>query len=318
MTVLILGGTGQVGQALQDEITRRRAKSCPMAQALQILTPTRQQLPLDDLDALQDFLTDHAPRLVINAAAYTAVDSAEDNPEKAKKLNADLPAILADFSKKTGAHSVHYSTDYVFDGKKTGLYTEKDTPQPLNVYGRTKWQGEQHLLEKECSAWVFRTSWVYSPYGSNFVRTIEKLAQKKEQLSVIHDQKGAPTSAECIAKATWHCLNRGFSKNLGTFDAQFLRQTAGLYHLTCTGLTNWFEWSKRIVQCVQDAGKLSLLQPQNIQPIWASAYAPGTILAQRPLNSGLNTEKITQTFHLNLPSWEEEWSRLAPRFFSPK
>lgn len=297
---LLLGSTGQVGSALQRALP-------PLLQKHQatLVTPTRAQLDLTHTGQVNAFLQNLQPTCILNAAAYTQVDAAEDNIDEARLLNVDLPACLGAYSAEYNIPFVHYSTDYVFDGTKAEPYIEEDIPNPLNVYGKTKHAGEKALLKTHAPAWIFRTSWVYSPYGKNFVHTIKKLAQQRTSLDIIDDQTGAPTSAQLIADITLHVLTHYFENPS--------RCPQGLYHLTSQGHTSWHAWAKLIVTEAQQRDS-SVCAPQNINPIKTQDYTHAKAL--RPLNSCLDTHKLMRDFNITLPLWRGDFNALLPSFFT--
>lgn len=275
LKILITGGTGQVGFELQRSL---------MLQG-QVLVPDRRQLDLLDSSALEAYLHTHQPDLIINAAAYTAVDKAESEPEKALRLNAGLPAQLADFAKANNLLLVHYSSDYVYPGTGTAAFSEEAKTGPLGVYGQTKLEGDQAIITSDCQYLIFRTSWVYSARGHNFMKTMLKLAQEKETLSIVNDQFGAPTPARLIAAVTTLAIERQLAK--------------GLYHLAPNGETSWHGFAQAIFANAQSAG-----WPLNVKQVGgipSSAYSTPAI---RPLNSRLKLNKLEQALGIDLPDWQ--------------
>ena len=282
MKILLLGSNGQIGTHLQKSLAGiGEIKPC-----------TRKDCDLTSLKKLQKLIQEYAPNIIINAAAYTNVDKAESEFQKVQAINVDAVELMAQMAKNLGAILIHYSSDYIFDGTKTTPYTEGDKANPLSVYGLTKFQGEEKIKNSGCSYLILRTSWIYSPHGSNFVNTIIRLAKEKETLSIVNDQIGAPTSAEFVAEITAQCLKNGInSKNTGT------------YHLTAENSVSWYEFAKYILNYLQNKGVNFRLNPNNIIPITAKEY---NLPATRPQNSTLNTELIKKTFALQISSWENQ------------
>jgi dTDP-4-dehydrorhamnose reductase len=237
-----------------------------------------------------------APDVIVNATAYTAVDRAEVEPERARLINAEAVALLAAAARRIGAWLVHYSTDYVFDGTKTAPYLETDAPAPLSVYGATKHRGDVAIAESGCAHLIFRVSWVYADGGNNFARTTLRLAREKNALQVVGDQLGAPTSARLIAAATADAVAR-----LGRgADAPL---SPGLYHLAAAGAVSRADYARFIVAAALRRGATLALGPEAIQAVPTAAYpSPAT----RPLNSRLDTAKLRSALALELPDWQED------------
>ena len=282
MKMLLTGVQGQVGSAL-----------LPLLPVLgTVVGLDRTHLDLADPDAVRAAVLAHRPQVILNAAAYTAVDRAETEPGLAHAVNAVAPGILAETARHIGAALIHYSTDYVFDGSASRPYTETDTPHPLGVYGQSKWQGEQAVLASGAPALVLRTSWVYSLHGRNFLRTMLRLGKERDSLQVVDDQWGAPTWAGSLARATTHILHQALEA--GDFHA-FLEQHSGIYHMTNGGATTWFDFARAIFA----------LRPEctaRVTPIPASAWPSP---ARRPANSRLDNRKLLEHFHCRLPDWED-------------
>ncbi|MFZ2388822.1 MAG: dTDP-4-dehydrorhamnose reductase, partial [Polaromonas sp.] len=237
------------------------------------------------------------PDIIVNAAAHTAVDKAESEPELARTINALAPGILAQEAHKLGAWLVHYSTDYVFDGSGSQPWVESDTPAPLNVYGQTKLEGEQ-LIAVHCkNHLIFRTSWVYAARGGNFAKTMLRLAQERERLTVIDDQWGAPTGAELIADVTAHAIRHVLQRP----------QDAGLYHLAASGETTWNGYAKRVLAQARQAKFAIKIIAQEVAPVPASDFPTP---AKRPHNSRLNADRLQATFGLSLPAWQQGVDRM--------
>jgi dTDP-4-dehydrorhamnose reductase len=227
------------------------------------------------------------------------VDKAESEPEKAHAINAEAVSVLADEANRLDAWLVHYSTDYIFDGEKATAYEEDDLPNPLSVYGRTKWQGEQAIRERHAKHLIFRTSWVYTARGSNFVKTILRLAKEREKLSVVADQFGAPTSAELLADMTALALHQ-ISRD------ERPAALAGTYHLVAQGETTWHAYARYVVKTAKECGVVVKAGPEEILPISTEAYV---LPARRPRNSRLSTAKLSRTFGVQLPDWQDHVRR---------
>ena len=291
MNILLLGKGGQVGWELQRSLA-----------VLGHVTA----LDHDSTDHCGDFANPEGiaatvralkPDVIVNAAAHTAVDKAESEPELARLLNATTPGVLAREAAALGAWLVHYSTDYVFDGSGTRPWVETDTPAPLSVYGRTKLEGEQLIQQSGAKHLILRTSWVYAARGGNFAKTMLRLAKERERLSVIDDQRGAPTGAELIADVTAHAVRQVLRTGSGY----------GLYHLAAAGETSWHGYASQVVETVRRLQPELELKVQAIDPVPTSAFPTP---ARRPHNSRLNTTRLQQTFGLTLPPWQQGIERL--------
>jgi len=269
--ILLTGGTGQVGYELQTTL-----KSLGT-----VWVPSRQEFALSDPESLREKIQAYQPDLIVNTAAYTAVDQAESEPELAHIINAEAPRVMAEEAHKFGIPLIHYSTDYVFDGMKTGPYTEEDEPNPLNVYGETKLEGERAIQQAHDQYLILRTSWVYSPTrGKNFYRTMLRLFQEKEEIRVVDDQTGAPTSAQFLAEKTAEILSQLKAKEQG-------EDRWGLYHLTESEVMSWYGFAQKIAQ---DAVAMNLnLKIKKIWPIPSSEFE---MAAKRPCNSQIDCSKI--------------------------
>ena len=286
MKILLTGRTGQVGYELERSL-----------QGLgEIVAVDRSRMDLADLDSVRNTIREVRPGLIVNPAAYTAVDQAEKEPELAMRVNGDAPGVMAEEAAKLGAAMIHYSTDYVFDGTKTGAYTETDAPCPVNVYGRSKLAGEQAIQVSGIPHLIFRTSWVYGLRGKNFLLTIRRLAQEREKLRIVNDQHGAPTWCRSIADVTAHVVARlshaGSSVGL---DHDLLRANGGVYHLAAQGQTTWYGFAQTIV------AHKSINKKPAVMPINTQDYP---LPARRPANSVLSCERLMSTF-CGLPTWEE-------------
>jgi len=278
MKILVTGCHGQVGHALTQHL-----------QGLgEIHALGREQLDLSRPESIRAVMQSLQPAMVINAAAYTAVDQAESEEALALRINAEAPGILAEEAKKIGASLIHYSTDYVFDGSKQGAWAEDDPVSPLSAYGRSKLTGERAIAATGASHLIFRTSWVYGLHGKNFLLTMLRLAQSRDSLSIVDDQIGAPTWSHTIAEATANIV-RHFPQ------AEQIAELSGIYHLCASGHTSWFGFAQAIFS------HPAVHQLPALQAITTAQYPTP---ARRPANSVMNTEKFRQCFS-DLPSWQE-------------
>lgn len=296
MKQLLLGKNGQVGWELQRSLA-------PLGEVIAL---DRQSVNVDgnglcgdvsDLQALAQTIRSVRPDVIVNAAAHTAVDKAESEPDLALRLNAEAPEVMAQEAKNLGALLVHYSTDYVFDGSGSAPRKEGDVTGALSVYGRTKLEGEQRIAATNCRHLIFRTSWVYAARGGNFAKTMLRLAQEREALSVINDQWGAPTGADLIADVTAHAV-RHVSAHEGD---------GGLYHLVAAGETNWHAYACHVIERAQS------LRPDLDWKVQSIAAVPTTAFptpAVRPLNSRLDTQKLQAAMQLHLPAWQQGVERM--------
>lgn len=287
--ILITGKNGQVGWELQRSL----------ASFGQIVAMDSNDMDLADSDSIHRTIRNIRPDIIINPAAYTAVDKAESEPELANAVNGVAPGILADEAQKLGAVMIHYSTDYVFDGSKPAPYTENDVPNPQSVYGRTKLAGEQAVRMSGCKHIILRTSWVYGVHGGNFVKTILRLAKDRSELRIVADQFGAPTWARDLAQATASALTHwqkiDLDMNLG-----------GLYHLTAAGRTNWHQYAEEIVLMARKYDSSLAAKPLDIRAITTQEYP---LPATRPVNSVLANDKIRETFGIMLPAWQHSLAK---------
>ncbi len=288
MKILILGSNGQVGWELQRSLA-------PIGT---LLSCDRRVANLDAPESLRAIVRDYCPQVIVNAAAYTAVDKAETDEAAARRINTDAVAVLAEEAKSTDAWLVHYSTDYVFDGTSPGRYQEDDATNPLSVYGETKLAGEQAIREQTGNHFIFRTSWVYADRGNNFVKTMLRLACERDELSVVYDQIGAPTHAALIADVTAHVLHQTLS---GRAVSQ--RALSGTYHLAAAGETNWHAYACYAIEQASKLGMNLKLTPDSVKAIPSEAYKA---TATRPKNSRLNCGKIEKSFNLTMPHWEQQ------------
>jgi dTDP-4-dehydrorhamnose reductase len=304
--ILLLGKNGQVGWELQRSlaplghvIALDREGLAPAQAALLGLPPIDQPLcgNLTDLEGLARTVHALRPQVIVNAAAYTAVDKAESDPDLARRINAEAPGVLAEAAHDVGAWLVHYSTDYVFNGSGHTPWQEGDATGPLNVYGHTKLEGEQRIVQAGRQHLIFRTSWVYAARGGNFAKTMLRLAKERERLTVIDDQFGAPTGADLIADVTAHAIR------------QVLRtgQGQGTYHLAAAGETNWHGYAQHVITQAKKLQPGSDWKVQAVEPVPSSAFPTP---AQRPHNSRLNTAPLQSTFGITLPPWQQGVNRL--------
>lgn len=285
MRILVTGRNGQVGYELERSL-----------QGLgEVIAVDREQMDLADLDRLRASLRDLRPDLIVNPAAYTAVDQAEKEPELAMRINGEAPGVIAEEARRLGAAVIHYSTDYVFDGTKSGPYTEDDTPSPLNVYGRTKLAGEQAIAAAGVPHLILRTSWVYGNRGKNFLLTVRRLAAEREELRIVDDQYGAPTWCRTIADTTAHIVaGLGAGPRNARIDADRWQDRSGIYHLTAQGRTSWHGFAQAIVDHRSTERKPAVI------PIATKDYP---LPARRPANSVLSCSKLTDAF-CQLPAWD--------------
>ncbi|MEI2415951.1 dTDP-4-dehydrorhamnose reductase [Orrella sp. JC864] len=285
-TFLLIGKTGQLGFELQRSL----------AVLGNVVALGRQDADLSRPDSLRAVVRRVQPDVIVNAAAYTAVDKAEDEAELAQLVNGKAPGVLAEEAAALNALMVHYSTDYVFDGRKQGLYSETDPTNPLSSYGRSKLAGEIEVRSVCPRHLIFRTSWVFGAHGANFLKTALRLVQQRDSLKIVADQHGAPTAASLIADITAQVSSRFLANRHAVTDFPF-----GTYHLAADGETTWHGYALMVATLAQQAGLRLKVAPQAIEAIPTSAYP---LPAQRPFNSRLDTRKLRESFHLHLPSWE--------------
>lgn len=299
LKILLTGKNGQVGRELISSLQ-------PLGDVVAV---GHAELDLTKPDEIRKIIGDIRPQLIVNAAAYTAVDQAESEEAIARAVNADAPGLMAEEAKKIGAALVHYSTDYVFDGTKTTPYLETDPTNPINAYGRTKLAGEESIRNSGAPYMIFRTAWVYGKEGKNFLRTILRLATQREELRVVADQIGAPTSSGDIAIATTEVLSRIYSPK---GNALAFSDVSGTYHMTAGGQTDWHEFAKAILE--EAAGNTEdpwfalatdkkPLITRSVVPIPATEYPTP---AKRPTYSVLSNEKLARTFGIQLTGWRSQ------------
>ncbi|MBI5626731.1 MAG: dTDP-4-dehydrorhamnose reductase [Nitrosomonadales bacterium] len=291
MKILLFGKNGQVGWELQRSLA-------PLGE-LVALDSDSQELCGDftDLKGITNTIREATPGVIVNAAAHTAVDKAESEPELVRTINAFAPGVLAQEARRTNAWLVHYSTDYVFDGSGDKPWLETDATAPLSVYGATKLEGEQLIRQANCLHLIFRTSWVYGARGGNFAKTMLRLAQERDSLNVINDQVGAPTGAELLADVTAHAIRTALQRP----------EVSGLYHLVAGGETSWHGYASFVLDFARRAGIPLKVLPDAIHPVPTSAFPTP---AKRPHNSRMDTTKLQNTFGLNLPMWQAGVARM--------
>ena len=286
--ILLLGASGQLGMQLATHLHGHG----------DFTALSRAELDLSDIDAVRAAVRNAAPQIVINAAAYTAVDKAESAPDIAALINGVAPAAIADELVSSGGWLIHYSTDYVFDGSGTAPWRETDLPAPLNAYGRSKLEGEEAIAATGAKHIILRTSWVYAAQGRNFLHTMLRLGCERGELKIVSDQIGAPTSAEALTQATLAVLRRLEGNGLagGGLDSVEIDRLSGVYHLACAGETSWYGFAEAIFVAFADRQKAPRLIP-----ILTEAYPTPAV---RPRNSRLDCGKFTQTFGYAMPNWQ--------------
>ena len=294
MKILLTGRNGQLGWELERALA-------PLGE---VHACDRQSLDLADPDRIVALVRELKPALIVNPAAYTAVDKAESEPDAAYAANARAPGILAEEARRLDALLVHYSTDYVFDGTKTSPYTEADATHPLGVYGASKLAGEQAIAAVGGRHWVFRTSWVYAPRGKNFLLTMLRLAREGKPLRVVADQYGAPTSAAMLARATVQAVALAFPEAAGAMNPRptptdpvrrgFTAPPSGIYHMTAAGRTSWHGFAEAIMRACG--------LPNTVAPNPSSDYP---LPAKRPANSVLDNTRLQTAFGIHMPTWED-------------
>jgi len=292
MKILLLGKNGQVGWELQRSLA-------PLGEvvALDFDSPGPLTADFSAPESLAATVRAVAPQIIVNAAAHTAVDKAESEPDFARALNAASPAVLAREAKALGAWLMHYSTDYVFDGSGTTPWSETSPTGPLSVYGLTKLEGEEAIRASGCLHLIFRTSWVYAARGGNFAKTMLKLAKERERLTVIDDQVGSPTGADLLADLTAHALRASLQRP----------ELGGTYHAVAQGETSWHGYARHVIEFARARGEPIQVAPGAIEPVPTSAFPTP---ARRPGNSRMNTRKLRETFDLSLPAWQSGVERM--------
>jgi dTDP-4-dehydrorhamnose reductase len=292
MKILLLGKNGQVGWELQ-----RSLAVLGHVVALDRRGAGELVGDMQDLAGLVRTVKAVRPDVIVNAAAYTAVDKAESEPDVPQAINAEAPGTLAREAAALGAWLVHYSTDYVFDGTGTSPWSEDSPTGPLSVYGSTKLAGEQAIRASGCQHLIFRTSWVYAARGNNFAKTMLRLAKERDELRVVSDQLGAPTGAELLADGVTHAIRAARANS----------SLAGTYHLAASGETSWWEYARFVIEHARAAGAPIRVAADAVLPIQTADYPTP---AKRPLNSRLATSKFTEAFHLTIPPWREGVARM--------
>jgi dTDP-4-dehydrorhamnose reductase len=290
MNILLTGKNGQVGFELQRALA-------PLGTVHAVGSA---DCDLSDANALRALIQSVKPQLIVNPAAYTAVDRAESEPEKARAVNTVAPGVMGEEAKRLGAAVIHFSTDYVFDGTQATPYAESDAVGPQSVYGQTKLDGERALAQATPHHIILRTSWVVGAHGGNFAKTMLRLAADRDELKVVADQFGAPTSAALLADVTAHLARQIQREGAAGFPF-------GTYHLAAAGETSWHEYAQFVIGEAINAGKAIKATPERVLPIPAAAYPTP---AKRPQNSRLNTSKIQRTFGLELPHWRSGVSHI--------
>lgn len=296
MKILLFGKGGQVGWELQRSLA-------PLGEVVALDFDSKEHCgDLTDLDGIARTIRDVAPDVIVNAAAHTAVDKAESEPELARTINALAPGVIAQEAKRNHAWLIHYSTDYVFDGSGDQPWLETDPIGPLSIYGSTKLEGERLIQQSGCKHIIFRTSWVYAARGGNFAKTMLRLARERDKLSVIDDQIGAPTGADLLADVTAHAIR----------TAQQRPEVVGLYHLVAGGETSWHGYASFVLAHARKAGMELKVTPDAVQAVPTSAFPTP---AKRPHNSRMNTNKLQRTFGLILPHWQFGVTRMLDEIF---
>lgn len=279
--ILILGGNGQVGFELQRSFA-------PFGE---VRAPSRSEVDVSDLDAVVAFIAAYQPQVILNAAAWTAVDKAEAERDAAMRLNAELPALLAGKASTLNATLVHYSSDYVYPGDGEQFWSEDSPTAPLSVYGESKLAGDEAVLTSDCRHLVFRTSWVYAARGNNFMKTMLKLGRDRDMLNIVNDQIGAPTPARLIAQLTCEALRQNIK--------------GGLYHLAPQGTTSWHGFAQSIFRLAIEQGEVLAIDPETLGGIPTADYPTP---AARPLNSRLSLAKLENALGLTMPDWQSQLS----------
>lgn len=289
MKILLLGASGQLGTELNRQL--------PLI--AEIKAYTRSELDITDTQAVIETISSFKPNVIVNAAAYTAVDNAEEEKSLAYAINSDAVAVLAQQAAKQGAWLIHYSTDYIFDGEKTAPYTEMDAPNPINVYGASKLAGEEFIAASNCNHFIFRTTWVIGKDGRNFAKTILRLATQRDSLTVISDQYGVPTSPSLITNVTIDAIRA---------IKQQKAWPSGAYNLAPLGVSTWYEIAQTLIIMAKENGVPLTISAEDILAITTDEYPTP---AKRPLNSQLETQKLSQQLSFHLPYWKDDFSAVA-------
>ena len=297
MKILLLGKDGQVGWELQRALA-------PLGEVIAVGRHSADvRADFTDPEALAATVRAIAPQVIVNAAAHTAVDKAESEPQIARLLNAEAPAVLAREVRSLDAWLVHYSTDYVFDGSGSTPWSEESTTNPLSVYGRTKLEGEDAIRASGCRHLIFRTSWVYAARGANFAKTMLRLARERDRLTVVDDQLGSPTGADLLADLTAHAIRHARGKP----------QAGGTYHAVANGVTSWHGYARHVIGFARAHGEQLAVSDDAIEAVPSSAFPTP---AARPHNSRMDTRKLRETFDLTLPSWQSGVERMLAEVLS--
>lgn len=295
MKILLLGANGQVGWECRRSLSTMG----------ELEIHDRVTADFSQLKQLQQVVRQASPDIIVNAAAYTAVDQAEADEEAAFRINAEAVAVLAEEAKKLKACLMHYSTDYVFDGTREGFYLEDDETNPQSVYGKSKRDGEQAIMESGCSYFILRTSWVYALRGNNFAKTMIRLARERDELKVVDDQVGAPTSAELIADIT-ALLLYNIRKH-----GNFAEKHSGIYHLVAEGEASWFDFAKTVLAKAEELGLPMKIKAQDIKTINTSDFPRP---AKRPANSRLNNRKLKMLLNIEIPDWHHHADKMVTEY----
>ena len=291
MKILLFGKNGQLGWELQRSLA-------PLGEVVALGSDSATLCGnFTNLDGIVQTIRNVAPDIIVNAAAHTAVDKAESEPDLACAINSLAPATLAMEAKRLGAWLVHYSTDYVFDGSGQTPWVETDPTNPLSVYGKTKLDGENAIRDSGCQHLIFRTSWVYAARGGNFAKTMLRLGKERDRLTVINDQFGAPTGADLLADVSAHAIRTALQRS----------DVSGLYNLVAGGETSWHGYARFVLDLARQQGVELKVPPDGVEPVPTSAFPTP---AQRPKNSRLNTSKLKSTFGLTLPDWQAGVARM--------
>ncbi|MEG2029350.1 MAG: dTDP-4-dehydrorhamnose reductase [Janthinobacterium sp.] len=295
MKILLLGKNGQVGWELQRSLA-------PLGELVALASDSVEWCgDLRDLEGIAATVRGVAPDIIVNAAAYTAVDRAESDEANCHAVNAQAPGVLAREAAHSGALLVHYSTDYVFDGSGDQPWSEDAPTGPLSAYGRSKLAGEQAIVATACRHLIFRTSWVYGARGNNFAKTMLRLAAERERLSVVSDQIGAPTGAELLADVTAHAIRAALVRP----------ELDGIYHLAAAGQTSWHGYARFVIEFARQAGQALKIGPEAIDAVDSTAFAA---VAPRPKNSRMSLHKLQREFGLELPDWQVGVARMLTEF----
>jgi len=295
LKILVTGRNGQVGFELQRALA-------PLGEVVAV---NQTDCNLADVEAIRELVRRVAPDVIVNPAAYTAVDKAEADEATAFAVNARAPGVIGEEAARLGALVIHFSTDYVFNGSKDDSYSEDDQPDPQSVYGSTKYAGEMALARANARHLIMRTSWVVGAHGGNFAKTMLRLAAEREQLNVVADQFGAPTSAAVLADLTAHLIRQYQREGADGFPY-------GTYHVAASGETSWCDYARFVIDEALAAGKELKARPETVMPLTTAQYPTP---AKRPANSRLDTRRFRTTFGLRLPPWQESVRHVLQQIF---